>query len=45
MHDGGTGGYRSFAGVTPETGSAVVVLSARAHSVSGLGLRLLRVAV
>lgn len=42
MHDGGTGGYRSFAGVAPETGTAVVVLSARARSVSGLGLKLLR---
>jgi len=45
MHDGGTGGYRSFVGVTPETGAAVVVLSARARNVSGLGVELLRAIV
>ena len=43
IHDGGTGGYRSFVGLAPETGTAVVVLSARARSVSSLGVRLLRI--
>lgn len=42
MHDGGTGGYRSFAAVAPETGTAVVVLSGHARSVTGPGLRLIR---
>ncbi|WP_244931560.1 serine hydrolase domain-containing protein [Nocardioides sp. W7] len=41
-HDGGTGGHRSFVAVLPETGDAVVVLSARARSVDGLGLSLVR---
>ncbi|WP_205471626.1 serine hydrolase [Nocardioides sp. SYSU D00038] len=40
-HNGGTGGYRSFAAVVPATGDAVV-LSARARSVDGLGWRLVR---
>ncbi|MDQ4051843.1 MAG: hypothetical protein M3237_03955 [Actinomycetota bacterium] len=39
MHDGGTGGYRSFAAVAPTTGTAVVVLTDHAAaspaSVSG----------
>ena len=34
MHDGGTGGFRSFASVVPETGKAVVVLGSRARSVT-----------
>lgn len=41
-HDGGTGGYRSFASVVPATGAAVVVLASQARSVTGLGLKLLR---
>lgn len=41
-HNGGTGGHRSFVAVLPETGDAVVVLSGRARSVDGLGLRLVR---
>lgn len=41
-HNGGTGGYRSFAAVLPETGDAVVVLSARARSVDGLGISLVK---
>ncbi|WP_193605676.1 serine hydrolase domain-containing protein [Nocardioides dongkuii] len=41
-HDGGTGGYRSFAAVVPATGASVVVLSARARGVTGLGLQLVR---
>ncbi|WP_121253648.1 serine hydrolase domain-containing protein [Nocardioides ferulae] len=42
FHDGGTGGYRSFAAVVPATGDAVVVLRSRARGVTGTGLRLLR---
>lgn len=45
MHDGGTGGYRSFAAVAPATGAAVVVLNDHARSVSGLGLKLIRAVV
>lgn len=41
-HDGGTGGHRSFVAVVPATGAAVVVLSGRARSVTGLGLSLAR---
>ena len=42
MHDGGTGGSRSFASVVPETGTAVIVLGSRARSVTGLGTKLMR---
>ncbi len=42
MHDGGTGGYRAFAAVAPATGTAVVVLTGHARSVTGLGLKLMR---
>jgi serine-type D-Ala-D-Ala carboxypeptidase/endopeptidase len=41
-HNGGTGGFRSFAAVARETGTAVVVLSNTARSVDRLGLRLLK---
>ncbi|QIK75891.1 serine hydrolase domain-containing protein [Nocardioides piscis] len=41
-HNGGTGGYRSFAGFRPERGDAVVVLSNQARSVDLVGLRVLR---
>jgi serine-type D-Ala-D-Ala carboxypeptidase/endopeptidase len=41
-HNGGTGGFRSFAAFTRETRTAVVVLSNSARSVDRLGLRLLK---
>ena len=41
-HNGGTGGFRSFAAVARETGTAVVVLTNTARSVDRLGLRLLK---
>nr|WP_253945457.1 serine hydrolase domain-containing protein [Nocardioides sp. zg-DK7169] len=44
FHDGGTGGFRSFAALVPATGTAVVVLSARARGVTGTGLRVLAAA-
>lgn len=43
-HNGGTGGYRSFAGFVPARRTAVVVLSNHARSVDPLGLRTLRIA-
>jgi CubicO group peptidase (beta-lactamase class C family) len=42
-HNGGTGGYRSFAAFAPDAGAAVVVLHARARPVDRLGLRVLEV--
>jgi serine-type D-Ala-D-Ala carboxypeptidase/endopeptidase len=41
-HNGGTSGFRSFAAVARESGTAVVVLSNTARSVDRLGLRLLK---
>ena len=41
FHDGGTGGFRSFAGVVPEREACAVVLANQARSVGRLGLRLL----
>ena len=38
FHNGGTGGFRSFAGFAPATDTAVVVLSNSARSVDALGL-------
>ena len=39
-HNGGTWGFRSFAGFAPERGTAAVVLSNTARSVDRLGFRL-----
>jgi serine-type D-Ala-D-Ala carboxypeptidase/endopeptidase len=44
LHEGGTGGFRSFAAVVPATGAAAVVLTNQACPVSGLGLRLMQAA-
>ncbi|HEX4941535.1 MAG TPA: serine hydrolase domain-containing protein [Actinomycetota bacterium] len=41
MHNGGTGGYRSFAGWAPDGRHGVVVLSANVRSVDGIASRLL----
>jgi serine-type D-Ala-D-Ala carboxypeptidase/endopeptidase len=41
-HNGGTGGFRSFAALAREPGTAVVVLSNTTRSVDRLGLRLLK---
>jgi len=40
-YNGGTGGYRSFAGYSPATGKAVVVLSNSSYSADDIGLHLL----
>ena len=42
-HNGGTSGFRSFAALDREAGTAVVVLGNTARSVDRLGLRLLKV--
>jgi serine-type D-Ala-D-Ala carboxypeptidase/endopeptidase len=41
FHEGGTGGFRSFAGVIPDRDACAVVLANEARSVGPLGLRLL----
>lgn len=41
FHNGGTGGFRSFAAIVPATHTAVVVLSNSARSVDALGFRIL----
>ena len=41
-HNGGTNGFRSFAGAIRDAGIAVVVLGNSARSVDRLGLRLVR---
>jgi D-alanyl-D-alanine-carboxypeptidase/D-alanyl-D-alanine-endopeptidase len=41
LHEGGTGGFRSFAGYIPELDAGTVVLANQARSVGRLGLRLL----
>lgn len=40
-HNGGTGGFRSFAGFSRKTGKAVIVLSNSEHDVDDLALHLL----
>ena len=40
-HNGGTGGYRAFAGFVKETGRGVVILTNSSESVDDLGFRLL----
>jgi CubicO group peptidase (beta-lactamase class C family) len=42
FHNGGTGGFRSFAGFVPATHTAAVVLSNSARSVDALGFRILQ---
>jgi D-alanyl-D-alanine-carboxypeptidase/D-alanyl-D-alanine-endopeptidase len=42
MHEGGTGGFRTFAAVAPSTGTAVVVLGSSARSVTRLGADLVQ---
>ncbi|MGH2715821.1 MAG: serine hydrolase domain-containing protein [Thermoleophilaceae bacterium] len=41
LHEGGTGGFRSFAGAIPEIRASAVVLANQARSVGRLGLRVL----
>jgi CubicO group peptidase (beta-lactamase class C family) len=41
VHEGGTGGFRTFAGLSPANGVAVVVLANHARGVGRLGLRLM----
>jgi D-alanyl-D-alanine-carboxypeptidase/D-alanyl-D-alanine-endopeptidase len=42
FHDGGTGGFRSIAAVSPDRRVAVVVLSSQVRGLTRIGLRLLR---
>jgi len=41
LHDGGTGGFRSFVGVIPDLDAAVAVCANQAQDVGRLGLRVL----
>jgi CubicO group peptidase (beta-lactamase class C family) len=41
-HDGGTGGFRTFAAAKPDTRTAVVVLSNQARGVGRYGLKALK---
>jgi D-alanyl-D-alanine-carboxypeptidase/D-alanyl-D-alanine-endopeptidase len=41
LHEGGTGGYRSFAGFAPDAGVATVVLANQVRPVGRLGLRVI----
>ena len=45
LHEGGTGGFRSFAGFAPDAGVAAVVLANQARPVGRLGLRVLEALV
>jgi len=40
-HNGGTGGYRSFLGFSPNTGKGVIVLTNSAHSADDIGIHIL----
>jgi D-alanyl-D-alanine-carboxypeptidase/D-alanyl-D-alanine-endopeptidase len=42
LHEGGTGGFRSFAAILPDTGAATVVLANQARPVARLGMRVLQ---
>ena len=42
LHEGGTGGFRTFAAVVPATGTAVVVLANQARGVGRLAMQVLR---
>lgn len=44
-HNGGTGGYRTFAGFDPELGVGAVVLTNSAHGADDIGLHLINSAV
>jgi serine-type D-Ala-D-Ala carboxypeptidase/endopeptidase len=44
VHEGGTGGFRAFAGLVPDRELGVVVLTNQARRVGRLGLRLMRAA-
>jgi CubicO group peptidase (beta-lactamase class C family) len=41
LHEGGTGGFRTFAAAVPDTGAAVVVLANQAKPAGRLGMRIL----
>jgi serine-type D-Ala-D-Ala carboxypeptidase/endopeptidase len=41
-HTGGTGGFRSFIGICPETGMGVVILSNSDNDVANIGLEILK---
>jgi hypothetical protein len=45
LHEGGTGGFRSFAGFAPDAGVAAVVLANQARPVGRLGVRVLEALV
>jgi CubicO group peptidase (beta-lactamase class C family) len=45
FHEGGVGGFRSFAAVVPARGASVVVLANQTRSVSRLGFQVLRAAM
>lgn len=42
-HTGGTGGYRSFIGLTPESKTGIVILSNSNNDVSAIGIEILKI--
>jgi CubicO group peptidase (beta-lactamase class C family) len=42
LHEGGTGGFRTFAATVPDTADAVVVLANQARSAGRLGMKILK---